>query len=244
MLKRSHCIVASSILLLGLAGCGESQEQAKESHQTGFPGQFTAGGLTSGEVMAKNGTLQAKPDAQGSPVFVPAKAPAQSQAAPQSAAPSPEQARGGSDTGTAQVKTEGTPGIPEGSGGNVSGTEMGGTTPDAAATENPPAPSSSSGGSSAESEKASKEAEAKAKAEKEKQQLAAAMDRVAQRWQETAAQRGWQTESADSSGGTGDMNMGQSETSAIGLPTVIRSEKLGTAPPSEDIKQPAKAASN
>ncbi len=240
MLKQSHRIAASLILLLGLAGCGESQEQARESNQTGFPGQVTAGGLVSGDVMAKNGTLQAKPDAQGSPVFVPAKAPAQSPPAPSS-----EQARGGSDTGTAQVKTEGTPGIPEGSGGNVSGTEMGGTTPDAAATENPPASSGDSGGSSsAESEKASKEAEAKAKAEKEKQQLAAAMDRVAQRWQETAAQRGWQTESADSSGGMNGMSRGQSETSAIGLPTVVRSEKLGTAPPSEDIKQPAKAASN
>ena len=239
MFKRPFDIFATAIALLVLAGCGQSNKQATpETKQTDFPGQITAGGLTSGEVMAKNGTLKAKPDAMGSPVPVTTKASAES------AVPTPQQQpQGGGNPAAAQANPEGTPGIPEGSGGTVGGTQLGGTTAPAAATELPPKSSGGStgaGGDSAASEKAAKEAEAKAKAEQEKKQLAASMDSVAQRWKETAAARGWETESQDSSGETsGTSSMGQTETSAIGLPTVLRSEKLGTAPASEDVKNPA-----
>jgi hypothetical protein len=43
-------------LLLGLAatGCGESGQEAKGVTQTGFPGQVSAGGATSGTVMAQS----------------------------------------------------------------------------------------------------------------------------------------------------------------------------------------------
>src|SRR5690606_17888277 len=159
MFKRTHHVLVSSLILLGLAACGESGDQTRESSQTKFPGQVTAGSVPSGEVMASQGTLQPKPDAMGSPVLVPAKAPAESISPARHAAPPASTDTG--NTGTAPGDAEGTPGIPGGAEGNVGGTEMGGTTPDAATSGAAPA---GSGGGNAESEKARKEAEAKAKA--------------------------------------------------------------------------------
>ena len=240
MFKQSCKVLASSVVLvLALAGCEQAGEDRSEVPQTEFPGQVTAGGNTSGAVMAQNGTLKAKSERMGSPVLVPVKA-AESQPPARSDTSTKGAAENTSAAGTGQQAPEGTPGIPEGAGGNVSGTEMGGTSLGAASSEQPPAPQSS--GASPEAEKAKKDAEAKAKADKEKQQLDAAMNRVAQRWQANASARGWQTETADTSGSLGTLR--QTQTGAIGLPTIVRSEKLGTAPASEDVKQPERDPSN
>lgn len=100
-----------------LAGCGREagDEQAR---QTKFPGQVSAGGGTSGEVMARNAPAQPGPPVGGK----------------QSGQ---ESVRGQAPTGS----VAGTPSIPEGAGGTPSGAEMGGTTSGAAATQiAPPAP--------------------------------------------------------------------------------------------------------
>lgn len=230
MSKQHAEILLSLLAALALSACDSASEGPRDTPQTKFPGQVSAGGGTGGEVMARNGTLQAKADAQASPVM----------ASPQAVKPANEAAAGtGSAAGTGAEKPSGTPGIPGGSEGNVSGTEMGGTTPSAAGTEKQDAPKPP-----ASSEASSKEAQAKAQAEKEKQQLAASMDAVAQRWQSLASARGWQLETGADTGSSGVSALGETQTSAIGLPTLIRSEKLGTAPPSEDVKDPAQDPSN
>jgi hypothetical protein len=75
----------SLALLAAVAGCG-NRDREQSINQTGFPGQITAGGGSSGEVMNR----------------------------------SAHATEGGS--------ARGTPGIPQGSEGNVGGTAMGGTT--------------------------------------------------------------------------------------------------------------------
>lgn len=106
-----------STTLLGcclLAACGRAPTAAQAGiGQTGFPGQVTAGGGTSGEVMARTGAATA---ASGNQEGMRGQAP------------------GGSVAGT--------PSIPEGSGGTTSGAAMGGTTGGAAATQSAPAPGS------------------------------------------------------------------------------------------------------
>ena len=76
----------SLALLTTVAGCG-NRDREQAVNQTGFPGQITAGGGTSGEVMSRS-------------------------------------AQATTEGGNAR----GTPGIPQGSEGNVGGTAMGGTT--------------------------------------------------------------------------------------------------------------------
>jgi hypothetical protein len=193
---------------VALTACGSDVTHVQG---TGFPGQYSAGGSTSGEVLAR-----AKEGAQG--------------------AGSPE----------------GTPGIPQGSGGTTGGPNMGGTTgQQTAARQLGQAPvgdaskpleakpdSARTGGAKPREAKAddAKAGEAKAadarqagnaEAEKQKQLLAAAMDRVAGRWQARKAAGGdaVQPESADVS------RVGASQDPP-------RSEKHGTAPPSQDVKQP------
>ncbi|WP_157269654.1 hypothetical protein [Azohydromonas aeria] len=104
---------------------------------------------------------------------------------------------------------------------------------------------------------AAKAAQAASAAAVEKQQLDAATDRVAQHWRQRAAAQGWKvnpptpvaTAAVGNSGaGTGGAQQpGQGNPhSAPGTPAAgaaapalpIRSEKHGTAPPSEDVKQP------
>lgn len=226
--RQATAIVSLFFLVAAIAGCDRTVDESPEARQTVFPGQVSAGGGTSGEVMTKVGVLQPKAGVDSSPILV--VVPPEVVAAP--TAPSV--------AGTAGPKPSGTPGIPEGAGGNVSGPEMGGTTPAAAGTQQ----KSGVQTGTAELDKAAKEAKAKELAAKEKQQLEAAMDRVAARWRANAETRGWQTESANAPQTSGAAALGQTQTSSMGLPTVIRSEKLGTAPPSEDIKQPARDPSN
>lgn len=85
---------------------------------------------------------------------------------------------------------------------------------------------------------AAKKAQAAAQTEKEKQELAASMEKVAAHWRAKAAANGWKTHSPVAvapAGGSGSAPAG-----APGATTPVRSEKLGTAPPSEDVKNPAK----
>lgn len=91
---------------------------------------------------------------------------------------------------------------------------------------------------------AQKQADAKAQADKQKQELAAAMERVAERWRERAQAQGWATHpampvaGAEASGQQARASgqpSGQSGDGAREAP--MRSEKPGTAPSGEDVKQ-------
>ncbi|HJV83862.1 MAG TPA: hypothetical protein VJ698_00185 [Noviherbaspirillum sp.] len=66
---------------------------------------------------------------------------------------------------------------------------------------------------------AAKKAQAAAQAEKEKQQLTETMDKIAARWRASGAKT-------------------QAPPTTNAVP--VKSEKLGTAPPSADVKQPEK----
>lgn len=219
-------------LVLALAGavmlgaCGRDELEVG-AEKTGFPGQVTAGGSTSGEVMAR-----AKPQVDTS--------------------------------------TGGTPGIPQGSGGNTGGAAMGGTsggstlggTGDKTAAQTPAAqpagepkdgaatsaPASSQAGQAPSLTAEQTKADAAAKAEQEKQQLAAAMGRIGQRWRERAAIEGWPANQPTPVEPVAGIEASNQQSSASGQPggqlgevardAPVRSEKLGTAPPSEDVKQP------
>ena len=96
---------------------------------------------------------------------------------------------------------------------------------------------------------AAKKAQAAVQQEKEKQQLSESMDRIAERWRGRAAKEGWKTHPATpvtaqtgaptqaAQPAPGQPVAGQAAGSAA-APTMppIRSEKFGTAPPSEDVK--------
>ncbi|MDB5838669.1 MAG: hypothetical protein JWQ23_621 [Herminiimonas sp.] len=83
---------------------------------------------------------------------------------------------------------------------------------------------------------AAKKEQAKAQAEKEKQELAASMEKIAARWRGRAAANGWQTHPQMSV--TAGPPASSAGNAAASLP--VRSEKAGTAPPSADVKDPAK----
>jgi hypothetical protein len=113
---------------------------------------------------------------------------------------------------------------------------------------------------------AEKKAKADAQAAKDKESLAASMDAVTTRWRTRASQEGWKTHpavaiaaAAPAAAGAGAApvttagpasppppgSLGAGATTAAGQAAVnpaIKSEKLGTAPPSEDVKKgPTKA---
>jgi hypothetical protein len=129
------------VALLGLLGCDRAGED-RQSKQTGFPGQVSAGGGTSGEVMARAGGTTAMPAPSGTP-GIPQGAGGTTGGAASAQAPSAgggaphEGTRGQSTAGTG---SSGTPGIPEGSGGTTSGAAMGGTSSGAAASQAAPPP--------------------------------------------------------------------------------------------------------
>jgi hypothetical protein len=195
-----------------LAGCdGTGSSGSPTARQTKFPGQVSSGGAT-------GGTIMAQADA--------ARAPAAPGEQAGGAAAGQEAMRGQAPRGD----VSGTPGIPEGAGGTPSGPAMGGTTPAAAATQTPPPASLDP-----QQAEALKKQQAAAQMEKEKLDLAHAMDRVAARWRGRAEQEGRAAPKpvpAEVLPGSG----GQAP-AAGKLP--IRSEKLGTAPLSPDVKDPA-----
>jgi hypothetical protein len=105
---------------------------------------------------------------------------------------------------------------------------------------------------------AAKKAQTDAQAAKDKESLTASMDDVSKRWRVRAAGQGWQTHPAvaiaaapapASAGGVsaplaGNAPAGQpgGNLTQAGTAVPIRSEKLGTAPPSADVKkQPTRA---
>ncbi len=95
---------------------------------------------------------------------------------------------------------------------------------------------------------AAKKAQAAAQQEKEKQQLTESMDRIAERWRGRAAKEGWKTHPPTPVAATGAPTQAAQPTpgqpvagqpgGTAAAPTMppIRSEKFGTAPPSEDVK--------
>jgi type II secretory pathway pseudopilin PulG len=96
---------------------------------------------------------------------------------------------------------------------------------------------------------AAKKQQAAAQAEKEKQQLATTMDEIASRWRGSAQKNGWPMNQPTpvSAEAVSNPSAGQAPPSAqpggrLGAAAAdmpVRSEKQGTAPPSEDVKNPA-----
>ena len=156
----------------------------------------------------------------------------------------------------------GTPGIPEGAGGNTSGPAMGGTSPNAAVAGNAPkdkmqgegpvsgdparagaanAPPTRPHGESAGAAPAvQSDAERKAaEAKREKEELAASMDDVARRWRADAAKNNWPTHPPTPVAAVAGISASNAqEQTRNSTPPPVRSEKHGDAPPSEDVKKP------
>jgi hypothetical protein len=182
-----------------------------------MPGDITSGGRTSGEVMAAN-----------------------------------------TPNGAVQPGPAGTPGIPRGAEGNTGGTAMGGTTPasppgaTASASGNAAAPTGTAGATAMSPQAAASAAlkpasaaaaPAPSDAQKQQQELLAAMDAAAERWRARAATEHWPTHPATAVAPASGVQASANPPNAParGAQAPIRSEKLGTAPPSPDVKQPANA---
>lgn len=136
----------------------------------------------------------------------------------------------------------GTPGIPEGSGGTTSGAAMGGTSPGAAVAGDAPkgkmAGEAPAAGPAAGPAQPSAAEQAAAKALKEKQELAASMDEVARRWRADAAKNGWKTSAATPTDPVAGIAASGTQDQSRAVPPPVRSEKAGSAEPSEDVKKP------
>ncbi len=95
-----------------------------------------------------------------------------------------------------------------------------------------------------------KKQQAAAQAEKEKQELAASMDKVAERWRARANANGWETHPPTPVAAVPGIKASETQATPAGQPggrlgdaaanAPVRSEKLETAPPSGDVKDPAK----
>lgn len=96
---------------------------------------------------------------------------------------------------------------------------------------------------------AKKKADAAAQAERDKQTLAESMERVSGYWRQRAQAQGWPVQPQTAVQPVAGINASTNQSSSSGQPggklgeaakeAPIRSEKLGTAPPSEDVKKPA-----
>jgi hypothetical protein len=206
------CIAVCAVCL-ALGGCRAEDPQTTAAIQTKVPGHISAGGATSGEVVAAGQQGKARGDGQ----------------------------------------SEGTPGIPEGSGGNTGGVAMGGTSKergtDQQAAKDDAAGKRAPDDKAAAEEKAAAEAKAKAsadaEADRQKQLLAVAMDRSAERWRQQAGAATKQTPPGAAGASGRGFQQSEDQSSASGQPAgqlspqeAPRSEKHGTAAPSEDVKQP------
>jgi hypothetical protein len=136
----------------------------------------------------------------------------------------------------------GTPGIPEGAGGNTSGPAMGGTSPGAAVAGDAPkgkmAGETPAAGPAASAAKPSAAEQAAAAAQKEKQELAASMDEVTRRWRAEAAKNGWKAYPAVGHDAVAGIAASGAQEQTRAVPPPVRSEKSGSAAPSEDVKKP------
>jgi hypothetical protein len=198
--------------------------------QTNFPGQLAAGGKSSGEVMQQKG--------EGVRSSMP------------SGTPGIPQGAGGTTSGPAMGGT--TPG--SATAGNAPKGQMAGETPvggDAAragavGTAPTKSPADAAGATTAAGTPAAGPApqtsaaqQAAARAQQEKQELAASMDEVTRRWRAEAAKNGRQTHPPtpiDAVAGIAKSNA--QDHTRTSMPPPVRSEKEGSAPPSEDVKKP------
>ncbi len=134
-------LIACLATAFAASGCDSAGPVAGNGvAQTGFPGQVSAGGGTSGQVMAKAGDATKASSPAGTP-GIPQGSGGNTGGATmggttQGANAGQETLRGQSPVGG----VGGTPSIPEGSGGTASGAAMGGTTEGAAATQVAPPP--------------------------------------------------------------------------------------------------------
>lgn len=143
--KKLVLIAALSVVLALAGGCNRGGSADNQSKQTRFPGQVSAGGGTSGEVMARNSSDPKNPMAPSGTPGIPQGSGGNTGGA---AMGGTSGATGGSTGGQPAAPSQpaggylgGTPRVPEGSGGNTSGAAMGGTTSGAAATQEAPAAS-------------------------------------------------------------------------------------------------------
>jgi len=95
---------------------------------------------------------------------------------------------------------------------------------------------------------AAKKAAADAQAAKDKASLAASMDAISARWRSRASAQGWKTHApvaiaaAAPAAATAPAGQPDGKLTPAGAAAPIKSEKLGTAPPSTDVKAgPTKA---
>ena len=89
---------------------------------------------------------------------------------------------------------------------------------------------------------ADKKAKADAQAAKDKESLAASMDAVASRWRARAAEKGWKSHppvaiAAAAAPAAAPAGQPAGQLTAAGAAAPVKSEKLGTAAPSEDVKK-------
>jgi hypothetical protein len=164
------------------------------------------------------------------------------------------------------ARQSGTPGIPQGAGGNTGGAARGGTTEDSALRNsgeqapaqrgaNPGAPAHQGAGATAAAPAASAAPPADAasqEAARQKQALDVAMARVSERWRARAAVQGWlmhpptavdaQAGFADSQHQSGPSGQPGGRLGSVAQQAPLRSEKSGTAAPSADVKQPQPAS--
>jgi len=210
-MKPGSGIAALAFAVLS-TGCGDGGSSGAHGvAQTQLPGQFTAGGGTSGQVIARTGAATA-------------------------------------------TQPAGTPGIPQGAGGNPGGTAMGGSTVAQAQSAPGGATHPAGDGLGAAGRNAAPGPSAPAalqptdQATQQARALAASMDAVAARWRSRASAQGWpmnpptpvpdlpglKASTTQSAAPTGQPQ-GRLTEAATQLP--IRSEKLGTAPPSQDVKK-------
>lgn len=226
--------VVAAGMLLGLPGCDRRTQSDVGAAQTKFPGQVSAGGGSSGEVLGRVGPTKDATYAGGTPGIAGGSGGNTGGAATGGSVQ--ESGRGPSQGVTAPgpgPQAGGTPGIPGGSGGTTGGTATAGTGQNAAQAAPAATPQDAA---------AAKKAQAAAQAEKDKQALLASMDAVAGRWRSNASTHGRQVHAptpiaapatavaapATQAGASGQPG-GQMGSAAKAAP--VTSEKAGTAPP-------------
>lgn len=118
-------------MLIAIPGCGKNGDAASEVRQTKFPGQVTAGGGSSGEVLGRVGPTKEGAYAGGTPGIAGGSGGNTGGAA---TGGSVQESGRGPSAGVAippaSPQTGGTPGIAGGSGGNTGGAATGGSVPE------------------------------------------------------------------------------------------------------------------
>lgn len=128
--KHLALYVVAAGTLAGISGCDKREATSSGSNtgaaQTGFPGQVSAGGGTSGEVMGRAGPVREGAYAGGTPGIAGGSGGNTGGAATGGSVQ--ESGRGPSQGTTEEgVQSGGTPGIAGGSGGNTGGAATGGS---------------------------------------------------------------------------------------------------------------------